>query len=723
MVVSAPDHTVVLPGRLTRLAELAENLWWTWQPAAKAIFRDLDPRLWEETDENPVLLLGRIAPERLAAAAADPDYVAAYQAVIARFDAMLTAAPETTWVGHHEPELVDRAVAYFSAEFGLHQDAADLLRRPRRPRRRPHQGRRRPRPAPRSASPSSTARATSASASPPTAGSSTSRPTSPPGPNRPPRSSAPTAPRCLVAVAFDQPDAAGPARHLAGPGRPGAPSTCSTPTSRATPTGRARSPPASTAATRSTASARRSSSASAASAPCGRWAMRPDYWHANEGHAAFHLLERARELVAAGQTFAEAAEQVRATTVFTSHTPVPAGHDVFPPHLMDRYFAHYWPELGLTREEFLALGHHERQRRRLQPDRPLPAPGRPPQRRQRAPWRDHPLDVARPLARASRRRRCRSPRSPTASTCRPGSPPGSQRLLDRYLPADWRERQDEPAIWEPIARHPGRGILGRPPRRQARPARLPARAHAAAAGRPASSTPVRSSPPAPSSTPDILTVGFARRFAIYKRATLLFHDAERLAAILTNPERPVQIIFAGKAHPADDGGKRLIQEIFWRAREPRFQGRIAFVEDYDMGVAARLVAGVDVWLNNPRAPLEASGTSGMKAGANGVANLSILDGWWLEGWEPESANGWGIPPAPLDDAGQDAAEADAIYDLLERSVVPRYYDRDERGLPLAWIAMAKRAITTVAPAFSAQRMVIDYIRRLYLPAARGDHAE
>jgi starch phosphorylase len=296
--------------------------------------------------------------------------------------------------------------------------------------------------------------------------------------------------------------------------------------------------------------------------------------------------------------------------------------------------------------------------------------------------------------------------------------PKIQELLDRHLPHDWRECQDDPATWEAIARIDDaefwqNHLAAKRELMQFLRERRRRRwiAGELDAGQIVAGGPFLESEP--------LTIGFARRFAMYKRATLLFHDVERLTTILTNPERPVQLIFAGKAHPADDGGKRLIQEVFWRARDPRFEGRIAFVEDYDMGVAARLVAGVDVWLNNPRAPLEASGTSGMKAGANGVANLSVLDGWWLEGWRPPDANGWGIPPAAVGEHDQDAAEATAIYDFLEQAVVPRYYTRDERDVPMAWVKMAKQAITTVAPSFSAQRMVIDYIRQLYLPAARA----
>jgi starch phosphorylase len=216
---------------------------------------------------------------------------------------------------------------------------------------------------------------------------------------------------------------------------------------------------------------------------------------------------------------------------------------------------------------------------------------------------------------------------------------------------------------------------------------------------------------------NVMTLGFARRFATYKRATLLFRDLDRLIRIVTNPDHPVQIVFAGKAHPADEGGKRLIQEIYTRARDPRLGGRIAFAEDYEMGLASLLVSGVDVWLNNPRFPLEASGTSGMKAAANGVPNCSILDGWWIESWAEDNSNGWGIAPSDLTDGAQDDEEANAFYDLLEHTIVPMYYNRSADGLPHEWIAVQKEAIKTVAPQFSARRMLINYIDKLYGPAA------
>ncbi|MCC6315139.1 MAG: alpha-glucan family phosphorylase, partial [Thermomicrobiales bacterium] len=444
--------------------------------------------------------------------------------------------------------------------------------------------------------------------------------------------------------------------------------------------------------------------------------LEPVYYHGNEGHASFELLERARELVVAGASFAEAVEQIRASSVFTTHTPVPAGHDVFTDDQMDRYFWHFWPQLGISRDEFLALGRHgERHSGFNMTALSMRLSG-------------HRNAVSRKHGEVTRQ---------MWHDIWPGIPPEDapiihitngvhlptwlsdpmQALFDRYLPADWRERQEDPATWAGVLDIPDRlfwethletkremiELLRETSRRRWASGELDP-GQVVAAG--------------PFLERDVLTIGFARRFATYKRATLIFHDAGRLARILDNDDRSVQIVFAGKAHPADEGGKRLIQEIYWRARDPRFNGRIAFAENYDMTVAARMTAGVDVWLNNPRAPLEASGTSGMKAGANGAPNLSILDGWWLEGWAADRANGWGIPPYE-GEGDRDAAEANAIYDILEQMVVPRYYEhRDDDGVPTAWVRTMKESIRTVAPQFSAERMVIDYIRQLYLPASR-----
>jgi starch phosphorylase len=211
---------------------------------------------------------------------------------------------------------------------------------------------------------------------------------------------------------------------------------------------------------------------------------------------------------------------------------------------------------------------------------------------------------------------------------------------------------------------------------------------------------------------EALTIGFGRRFATYKRADLIFRDPDRLQRVLVNPWRPVQIVFAGKAHPGDEPGKQVLQRVYNHTREARFEGRIAFIEDYDMHVAHRLAQGVDLWLNVPRPPLEACGTSGMKAALNGVPQLSTLDGWWAEGYD--GSNGWAIRD------GDDAAQAEQLYQLLEAEIVPRFYDRDAHGIPRTWLEPMKRALRAAGARFTAQRMVRQYVSEYYLPAMRGE---
>jgi len=288
-------------------------------------------------------------------------------------------------------------------------------------------------------------------------------------------------------------------------------------------------------------------------------------------------------------------------------------------------------------------------------------------------------------------------------------------LLYEHLGPDWVERHDDPELWNGVLAIPDEELWRvRQSLRSYLFAFIRGRARqrwsaerAGAAGVVAAGTLLES---------NCLTIGFARRFADYKRPELVFHDAERLARILNAAGRPVQIIFAGKAHPADEIGKRHMQQVYRRALDPLFGGRVAFVDDYDLHVAHFLVQGCDIWLNNPRKPLEASGTSGMKAAMNGVPHLSIGDGWWAEGFT--GANGWvidGRAPADNPDA-VDAADADALYRLLEEEVVPAFYDRDRSDVPHRWIKTVKEAIRTVTPQFSARRMVKEYARRMYAPA-------
>jgi starch phosphorylase len=293
-----------------------------------------------------------------------------------------------------------------------------------------------------------------------------------------------------------------------------------------------------------------------------------------------------------------------------------------------------------------------------------------------------------------------------------------QQLYDRYFPADWQKRMGEAEVWQEIhnvdpgelweTHHALKNLLfafvRRRVSRQCRRRGEPDESVEAARNM---------------LDPNLLTIGFGRRFATYKRADLLLSDVDRLVRLVTDPARPVQLIFAGKAHPADEPGKRLIQRIAKLRQDPRFGNRIAFVEDYDINVARHLVQGVDVWLNTPRRPLEASGTSGQKAVLNGALNLSILDGWWAEAYD--GANGFAIGKGTshVRDEMTDARDAAALYQVLEQQVIPLYYDRDVDGLPRLWVKRMMNSISTLAWRFSADRMVADYVRHAYLPAAGG----
>ncbi|HKB40264.1 MAG TPA: alpha-glucan family phosphorylase, partial [Gemmataceae bacterium] len=293
--------------------------------------------------------------------------------------------------------------------------------------------------------------------------------------------------------------------------------------------------------------------------------------------------------------------------------------------------------------------------------------------------------------------------------------PDLTQLYDRYLGPQWSERPAEQEVWKRVENIPDAELWRTHERRRER---LVAFARARLKRQLAH----RGAPPAEIARadevldPEALTIGFARRFATYKRGTLLFRNLERLTALVTNKERPLQIIFSGKAHPRDHGGKELIAEILHIGRRPEFRRRIVFLEDYDIGVARYLVQGIDIWLNNPRRPLEASGTSGMKAACNGGLNLSVLDGWWEEGCD--RTNGWAIGAGEeyTDLTYQDDVESRAIYDMLEQEIVPLFYTRSSDGLPRGWLKMMKRSILTIGPVFSTGRMVAEYMERCYAPS-------
>lgn len=455
-----------------------------------------------------------------------------------------------------------------------------------------------------------------------------------------------------------------------------------------------------------------------------RLGIKPTVWHINEGHAAFLILERIRGLIRGGLPYAAALEAVAAHTVFTTHTPVPAGHDHFSEEMIRHYFGRWCHDLGLSCEQLMQLGSE---------------PGK------------HDLNMTALALRGSRHHNgvSRIHGGVSADICgylwpQIAAHENPMRYVtngvhlptflatewyetfERYLGIGWRERQTEPSNWAGIADIPDatfwsiRQQLKSQLLQQVRD-RIRAQ-HRRNQGSPSHlDRLLKYTDP---DNPNILTIGFARRFATYKRAALLFQDPKWLREIITQADRPVLFLFAGKAHPADQPGQALIQQIAHWARQPEFEGRILLVEGYDLNLSRSLVAGVDVWLNNPIYPLEASGTSGMKAAMNGALNLSVLDGWWDEGYEEGAdgvANGWAIKPAPahLSEAQRDAEEARTLYELLQDQVIPTYYRTGPMGYSPEWVAMAKRSISTISPRFNVIRMVNEYVSNFYAPAA--DH--
>jgi len=440
--------------------------------------------------------------------------------------------------------------------------------------------------------------------------------------------------------------------------------------------------------------------------------------HMNEGHSAFLALERIRKVMKEQNLpFEVAREATLAGNVFTTHTPVPAGIDLFPPDLVHHYFSSQYHELGLNREEFLRLG----QRTPHDAGQPLSMAilairlaastngvsalhGRVARRMWQDLWPQTPIEEV--------------PITSITNGIHPRSWISSDMagLLSRYLGPHWIERPDDHNVWKRVDRIPDEELWRTHERRRERlvaVARERMRRQLERRG----AAPKEVTDASEALHPDALTIGFARRFATYKRASLLFSDPERLVKILNQPGRPVQIIFAGKAHPRDNPGKDLIRQIVHFARREDLRLRVAFLEDYDMSLARYLVQGADVWLNTPRHGLEASGTSGMKAAVNGAINLSTLDGWWCEGYAPDA--GWriGLGETYEDERYGDQVEAQALYDLLEKDVVPLFYERGSDDLPRGWIAMMKRSIQSVAPIFNSHRMVEEYAQKMYFPAA------
>ena len=453
--------------------------------------------------------------------------------------------------------------------------------------------------------------------------------------------------------------------------------------------------------------------------------LRPTVYHMNEGHSAFLSLEHVLHLMKQKQlSYSEARQLASASLIFTTHTPVPAGHDYFSPGLMEHYFSELYRRLGISRSEFLGLGRQDPANDAEEFCMTVLAlrfasfsngvsklHGGVSRQMWNRLWNDVPEEEI-PIGHVTNGVHFRSWVSIEMN-----------QLYDRYLGPKWREEPADSTLWRRAETIPAAELWRTHERRRERlVSHARALLRSQLLNRGASKAAIEDAEDV--LNPDALTIGFARRFASYKRATLLLRNPERLARLLNDAERPVQIIYSGKAHPRDDHGKELIKAIVDLAARPEFRRKIVFLENYDMAIARYMVQGCDVWLNTPLRPQEASGTSGMKAQANGVLNVSTLDGWWDEAWhigaDKGSDVGWAIGSGEAyeDPSQQDEVEADALYDLLEREVVPTFYDRRADGVPWKWVARMKTSIATLCPEFNMHRMVMQYATEYYLAAHR-----
>jgi starch phosphorylase len=700
-----------------RLAALAQNLWWSWDTESVALFRDLDPVLWQQCDHNPIAMLQQIELERLESRAAQLALHGRINHAYRRLQEYLTS--KHTWGARYASVLGARPVAYFSAEFGLHESmpiysgglgilAGDHLK----------------------------------------------------------SASDLGIPLVGIGLYYDQGyfrqrlDRDGwqheeyiDVDHRLLPMRPathdGLPITVEIHTRTGTIGARVwetlvgrtklllldsnvegNSPEDRELTARLYGGDDRirirqelllGIGGVKALAGLG---ISPGVIHLNEGHSAFAALELIRcRMESEGISLEEATRRVASQVVFTTHTPVPAGHDRFAPDLVEEHLGPLRDSLGLAYESFLALGrvnpHDSREGfcmtvLALKCCHRANAVSSLHGQVSRAMWM--------PLFPGVREEHIPIGHVTNGVHVNSWLAPQMRLVDDRHLGANWMERSSDSTMWDAIEEIDD-GELWEV--HQALKASLIDAAmrrvvlQAERRGEPASVVAQLRR----ALSRDALTIGFARRFATYKRANLLLQDLESLDALLNHPQMPVQLIFAGKSHPLDRPGKTVLQEVARLARDPRFIGKIVFIEDYDINVGRHLVQGVDVWLNNPRRPLEACGTSGQKVVLNGALNLSVLDGWWAEAYDGLNGFAIGSGETHSNPATHDSRDAGALATTLSEAVVPMYYDRDRDGLPREWIARMKRAIRTLGWRFSAQRMVMDYVQKSYIPAAGGTSSD
>ena len=706
-----------LPMPLKRLADLAYNYWWSWSSDRIAIFQNINPEEWQRCGHNPVALLEAVSYDRLTQVAEDPQYLKRLQATVAHFDRYM--ADRNTWANRVAPQIsIEHPAAYFCAEFGIHESlpiysgglgilAGDHLKsasdlgvplvgiglmyrqgyfRQRLSRsgwqedyyvdncfdRLPLERMQNAQGEPIVFDLQVRQRRVQVQVWKAQIG----------------RVS-------LYLLDTDRPDNDPIDRWLTGHLYGG---------------------------NQETRIAQEIVLGIGGVRALEALGITPSVYHLNEGHAAFCLLEVARQdMQRTGKSFYDVEKGVRDRSIFTTHTPVPAGHDVFSADLIDSFFASYWPQLKLSREQFLALG----------------------ARRLGDPWEPFGMTpLALRLTRAANgvselhgqvSRKMWTILYPDRSEdnvpighitngvhARTWTAPLLGDLYAQYFGDDWANHVADPQMWAKLEEIPAEALWERHlilKERLVAHTRLKVRN--ARQNRAEEQWQIQAVDSL--LDPRALIIGFARRFSPYKRGDLILRDFDRALKLLGDRDRPVQIIFSGKAHPADEEGKRIIQRVIEWCRHPSIQNRVAFVEDYDIFTAQKLVQGVDVWLNNPRRPLEASGTSGQKVCFNGGLNCSVLDGWWCEGYQADAngkgINGWAIgeDANTSDQELQDRIDSESLYRLLEEEIIPLYYDQDANGIPQNWVRMMKASIRTNAPLFNTDRMVADYVAKMYAP--------
>jgi len=695
-----------LPRRIIRLGELAYNLWWTWKPEVQRLYKQIDSDLWERTSHNPIQFLRKVERAKLNAVTHDSFYLDFYDSSLKAFDQYLDE--KDTWYQVNHGHIAKETIAYFSSEFGLHETlpiyagglgvlSGDHLKEA-----------------------SDLGLPLVAMGFLYTKGYFTQR-ISEDGWQEAHYAKLDFEELPVLPILDEKNEPLTVTVELAG----------RVVLIRVWKIKIGRIPlylldsnvDGNSAEDRELTSRLYSSdldlriSQEIILGIGGVRALRklghsPAVWHMKEGHSAFLALERIRELVEKGSNLEDAVDYVKGKTVFTTHTPVPAGSDEFPDWLIDKYFGDLRQRLDLSRDQFFDLARHSvswgetfsmpvlAMRMSSLRNGVSQLHGEVAREMWSYLWPDQKAEDT-PISHITN-----GIHTGTWLARRLGH------LYNTYLGPDWENNIDDPEVWDAINNIPDEEFWT-VRRHLKRKLVYYMRERARSQWGRDDIHPVQVVASGALLNPYALTIGFARRFATYKRADLVLSDFDRLLNIINQPNMPVQIIFAGKAHPADDPGKLLIQSVYRKVKQAQSSGRLVFLEDYDMNLARYLVQGVDVWLNTPRRPNEASGTSGQKAALNGVLNFSILDGWWREGYNGK--NGWaiGTDDSHPDHTFQDDMDAESLYDTLENEIVPLYYERSAEDLPIEWIARMKESVRTLAPEFSMRRMVKSYATDMY----------